>query len=144
MIWYNPLMGTSCARGDASQRTVTERTVNPTVLCFVIFPPVRRCRPPTARSCCTAPLQTDAVPRVLDPPTLPMTAAVCLYDDCQTVNVNATARHDPTVAVSSRIYALADDHASVIDRHRGCKSPIQARGCLAAVQRDGIEVRCDV
>src|SRR5260370_32801790 len=41
MIWYNPLMGNSCARRDASQKTVTERTVNPTVLCFFIFPPIR-------------------------------------------------------------------------------------------------------
>src|SRR5438046_1069349 len=92
MIWYNPPMGTSCARGDASQRPVIERTVNPTVLCFVIFPPIRRCCWPTRRSCCTGPLRTDAVLRVLDPPTAPMTAAVCLYDNCQTLNVNATAR----------------------------------------------------
>src|SRR5207245_1777983 len=100
MIWYNPRTGTSCARGDVIQRTAAERTVNPTVLCFVIFPPARRCRPPTGRSCCTAPLQTDAVLLVLDPPTVPMTAGVCLYDNYQTVNVNATARHGSNITGS--------------------------------------------
>src|SRR6266705_1731762 len=92
MIWYNPLAGPSSARGDASRRTAAERTASPTVLCFVIFPPVRRCG---ARQCALiAPLllRTAAALRFLDSPTAPMAATVCLYDNCQTVNVNATAR----------------------------------------------------
>src|SRR5947207_8584553 len=102
MIWYNPLMGTSCAREDTSQRTVTERTVNSTVLCFVIFPPVHGCCTSTERSCCTGPLRTGTRPPVLDP-TAVTAATVCLYDNCQTVSVNASFR---TSSPSKRNYLL--------------------------------------
>ena len=119
MIWYNPLTGTSCARGDVIQRTAAERTVNPTVLCFVILPPARRCRPPTGRSCCTTPLQTDAILPVLDPPTVPMTADVCLYDNCQTVNVNTAARHGSNITGSEEVYQGTSSRVSpTVNSHR--------------------------
>src|SRR6266516_446876 len=104
MIWYNPLMGNSCARRDASQSPAAERTASPIVLCFVIFTPVRRSCPLTGRSCCTGPLRTGAVPRVPDPPGLADAATVCLYDNCQTVNVKTTAHNGSNINGSKELY----------------------------------------